>query len=259
MNRILTTNAADGQPFLSPTSLDMLQDAYKTGFADIVKSMIGSTYSASVPYVLWGCETTSTPSITAGALFFNGEVITVAAWAPGVACLSSVPGLNIVASYAASDPVTYESGASHNTHQIRTAVASCGTSGTFTIGDFTDLYYFNDTAIETRADTNGDTLTFDRNRVISYAAVNAASTITIDGTGAREGKEIILYGTIANGTTFALIPGAVSYFPIFNVGANVASAARRYFRIKCVGIDRDNVFGVGVDSILITITDLNNA
>jgi hypothetical protein len=141
MNRILTTNAADGQPFLSPTSLDMLQDAYKTGFADLVKSIIGSTYSALVPYVLWGCEVTSAPAITAGALFFNGEVITVAAWAPGVACFASVPGLNIVESYAASDPVTYESGSSYNTHQIRTAVASCGTSGTFSIGDFTDLVW----------------------------------------------------------------------------------------------------------------------
>jgi hypothetical protein len=162
MNRILTTNAADGQPFLSPTSLDMLQDAYKTGFADLVKSIIGSTYSALVPYVLWGCEVTSTPSITAGAIFFNGEVITVAPWAPGIACFASVPGLNLSTTYAASDPVTYESGASYNTHQIRTAVASCGTSGAFTIGDFTDLVWlktgYEDIAVNdaTWAATVGD-------------------------------------------------------------------------------------------------------
>jgi len=71
MNRILTTNAASGQPFLAPTSLDMLQDAYKNGIRELARAQIGSSYDPTVPYILWGLEEGSSPVVSSGANVVN--------------------------------------------------------------------------------------------------------------------------------------------------------------------------------------------
>jgi hypothetical protein len=136
MNRIDTSFAANGQPFLAPTSLDMLQDAYKDGIRELALAQIGSSYSTSVPYILWGCEEGSSPIVSQGAIFFNGEVLFCAGrGSAGVGTLIASLGI----AYPVSDPVTFEDGSTNNIHQIRTCNLTYGTSGTGTIGDFADF------------------------------------------------------------------------------------------------------------------------
>ena len=140
MDRILTTNAASGQPFLAPTSLDMLQDAYKNGIRELALAQIGSSYSTSVPYILWGLEQLGGFNVSAGAIFFNDEVFYSAGYFGGAGLGTLIA--NISTNFAASDPITYEDGSIHNTHSLRTCNLGYGTSGTGDIGDFyTDFVY----------------------------------------------------------------------------------------------------------------------
>ena len=81
MNTRLTTNET-----ATLWSVDAIEDmafiqaSTKEAFANTVIGIIGNTYSTSVMYILFGCINTGTGSnyiISAGAVFFNGEIYTV--------------------------------------------------------------------------------------------------------------------------------------------------------------------------------------
>ena len=62
--------------------IEFIESAYKEAFKNALIAQIGSTYSPSVAYVIWGCVNSGTnpnPIIGAGAMFFNGEIYTVGA------------------------------------------------------------------------------------------------------------------------------------------------------------------------------------
>lgn len=202
MNRILTTFAASGQPFLAPTSLDMLQDAYKNGIRELALAQIGSSYDATVPYILWGCESVSPTAVSEGGIFFNGEVFYTAGWSSGSLPPSPLVLIaNISTNFAAVDPITYEDGSVHNTHSIRTCVFSYGTSGTGTIGDFTDFVRVNMTAfsrVNVAAAIASPTIALDRNKIITYNTTSSTTTITLDDTKAISGREVYINCGVAN-------------------------------------------------------------
>ncbi|HKC67701.1 MAG TPA: hypothetical protein VKG26_05690, partial [Bacteroidia bacterium] len=61
-------------------SIDFIQQANFEAFKNTVQGMIGNSYDASKVYVLWGCVNSGSGSnynISAGAVFYNGEVYTV--------------------------------------------------------------------------------------------------------------------------------------------------------------------------------------
>jgi hypothetical protein len=198
MNRIDTSFAANGQPFLAPTSLDMLQNAYKDGIRELALAQIGSSYSTSVPYILWGCEEGSSPIVSQGAIFFNGEVLFCAGrGSAGVGTLIASLGI----AYPVSDPVTFEDGSTNNIHQIRTCNLTYGTSGTGTIGDFTDFVRVNTTSfsrVSVAAAISSPTIALDRNRIITYNSTSATTTITLDDTKAISGREVYINCAVAN-------------------------------------------------------------
>lgn len=81
MNTRVTTNET-----ATLWSVDAIEDmafiqaSTKEAFANTVIGIIGNTYSTSVMYILFGCINTGTGSnyiISAGAVFFNGEIYTV--------------------------------------------------------------------------------------------------------------------------------------------------------------------------------------
>jgi hypothetical protein len=194
MNRIDTSFAASGQPFLAPTSLDMLQDAYKNGFSDTIKSLIGSSYSATVPYILWGCESTGPSFVSTGAVFFDGELYFVPQWNPGVGPI--FPNVLIAAvqtTYSAVDPVTFEDGSTHNIHNIRICNLGYGLSGAGDIGDFTDFVRVNTTSVDYSsigANIGTRTIEMDRNKFIEFNGVGGAATVTLDATKAISGRVV---------------------------------------------------------------------
>lgn len=241
MNRILTTFAASGQPFLAPTSLDMLQDAYKNGIRELALAQIGSSYDATVPYILWGCESVSPVAVSEGGIFFNGEVFYTAGWSSGSLPPSPLVLIaNISTTFAAVDPITYEDGSVHNTHSIRTCVFSYGTSGTGTIGDFTGFVRVNTTSVSystIAANIGTRTIEMERNKFITFNGVGSTAFVTLDATKAISGRVVefatgigIAGNTIDFTGVFGTTPVPVNnYFPYTLVGNNPI-----YVRMKAI-------------------------
>gem|GEM_PF-1809933 len=133
--RILDVSAITNskQFFPKQGTLQFLQDAYKEQLNNICLSLLGSiAYSPTTAYVLFGCVNSGSGSnyvISAGAIFYNGEVFSV----PAVSLTASgnVPVANIVtAQYTVNaDPVTYSDATTGNIHNIRTIAIGLGTSG----------------------------------------------------------------------------------------------------------------------------------
>ena len=140
MNTILTNIINDSinreQPFLGP-SLQFKEDSDLETFKNIILALIGPSYSTSQVYILWGCVRTGaadgassgSAAVTAGAVFFNGEVYTVAAFSTA----------NINSQYLASalsvtngtpDPVTFADQTSQYVHNVRQwLITQAGSAG----------------------------------------------------------------------------------------------------------------------------------
>jgi hypothetical protein len=125
-------------------TLQFLQDAHKETIANTVIGMIGSGYDTSTAYILWGCVNSGSGNnfnISAGAVFFNGEVFAVDAAVftktSGQAAISNI----VTSQYTTNaDPVTFSDGTVANVHNIRKIIITAGTSGS---GSAPDYIYFN--------------------------------------------------------------------------------------------------------------------
>lgn len=125
------TNAA--QMKLKAGTLQFLQDANAEAFAALCLALIGSSYSASQVYVLWGCinsGSTTDYDISAGAIFYDGEIYLVDAATfslnANVAIFSP-----ITTQYTTNaDPMTFSDSSIHNIHNIRKMRILGGATGT---------------------------------------------------------------------------------------------------------------------------------
>lgn len=128
---LITTH---GALYIKQGTLAHLQKAYIEPIAEMVKSMIGSSYDSSKVYVLNGCVNSGAGSnyiISAGSVFYNGEVYLVDAATFTVT--TGVPVATIVttantADYSA-DPALFEDTTSQNVHDINKVVIAEATSG----------------------------------------------------------------------------------------------------------------------------------
>jgi len=133
MRKLLTNFVVPGiaQPIKSGT-LDHLQLAYQEALTALGRSQIGKDYDPTKVYVLYGCVNSDTApnyDISAGAVFFNGEVYLVDATV-FVAADTAVGTVTV--SYFASaiaDPVTFTDGIAHNVHEIKKMVIADAASG----------------------------------------------------------------------------------------------------------------------------------
>jgi hypothetical protein len=124
-------NASAQMPVKKGT-LQFLQDAYKELANAILRGTIGGGYSASTYYILHGCANTGVGSnyiISAGAIFFNGEIYLV----DGTTFTTTggqVPVMNIATTQYTTDadPVTFTNNVQYNIHDIRKIVISAGTA-----------------------------------------------------------------------------------------------------------------------------------
>ena len=118
-----------------------LQLATKEAVASYIRMQIGNSYNSLSAYVLYGCELVSN-NISAGAVFYNGEVYLVDAL-PSAYPVSYPPGfhlyVNVAYSYftdPSADPVQFTDGVNRNVHEIR-KIAFGASSGV-------DICYFED-------------------------------------------------------------------------------------------------------------------
>lgn len=121
-------------------TLAFLQDAHKETLAATIIALIGPGYNPLTVYVLYGCVDTgvgSTFTISAGALFINGEVFMVDAVSFTVTG-ANVPVFNYITTQYTTDadPVTFTDTTVHNIHNIKKVQIAAGASGSG-IGDYT--------------------------------------------------------------------------------------------------------------------------
>jgi hypothetical protein len=134
MKKINTSNvtSTSRQPFLG-RSVTHLVESVKEGDDSIVQGIIQDTAKATI---LWGL-TNSTPggatyTLTAGGIYFGGEVYSVDAQTVTVTGANRLVA-KITTTYQGGDPVTMTDGTLKNVHEIRKIVFSDAASGS---GDF---------------------------------------------------------------------------------------------------------------------------
>lgn len=136
MKRLDTSNISGsvGQP-VTDNTLDFIQDAHKETIDALIQGLLGS-YTTGDLIKLYGCSVTfpgslpGTGSITAGAIYYNGEVYLVDA----NASISVGSGQTIVfvtddQPDGSADPVKLTNGVDVYVHRVRKIKAQAGASG----------------------------------------------------------------------------------------------------------------------------------
>lgn len=134
-------SATVAQPFRSE-SLQFIQDSYTEAVNALGQSKIGSNYAANKAYILYGCvrsgaadgAASSAGSVSAGAVFYNGEVFLVPLANYTINLNYAVA--NIVTTNLSIDPVLFSNSTTHSVHNIRQIVITAGASGSGGVSNF---------------------------------------------------------------------------------------------------------------------------
>lgn len=223
---------------------DFLQQAYTQPIAAIMQQLIGSTYSTSKIYLLYGCVLSvvgPTTFFTAGVVFCNGEIFL----SPAQGIPTPTGGDTVVCNLLTSqyttnaDPVKFTDGVNRNVHNIRTIQFAAGASGSGTFNggasadnDFSSLILVSGISEPassiTGAGLDGTTITLDKNNTyVRGGAASASNTITVDFTGARIGSTAVVAGFISAGNTITISADAD-----FTTGDTTAPSSVAYCIIK---------------------------
>lgn len=191
---VTTTN---GLP-LKAGSLVHIQSAYKEAIAEAIKSQMAGNYNPVTPYRLTGLINTA-GSVSAGSIFYNGEVYLVDAFS-----LPSPANASIDTTYftaVEADPVEFTDGTPRSIHEIRKIVFGTPAELGF---NFTALQDLGQVGYINTNSTPSPTITFDKkqNFFRSFAVTGeTAVTINLSATGAKDGVECIFMFQNTGGTT----------------------------------------------------------
>jgi hypothetical protein len=134
MRKLDTTPISPAAQFpVKSGTLDHLQDAYQEAINALAQSIIGSNYNAGAVYILFGCVNgAAAPAVnlSAGAVFYNGEVYLVPATnfflGGGQVAIGNA---QLAFNTTNADPVLFTDNVQRSVHQIRTMAISAGASG----------------------------------------------------------------------------------------------------------------------------------
>jgi hypothetical protein len=134
MKKLDTSPIAPGIAFKPKGgTLAFLQLAYQEALAELTTSRIGSSYDPTKGYILNGCINSGSGSnyvISAGSVFFNGEIYLVPAATFTLTGSNVAEGVITTTQFTAdADPSIFTNGVSYNVHNIRQIVFQNGLSG----------------------------------------------------------------------------------------------------------------------------------
>jgi hypothetical protein len=210
-----------GMPVKSGT-LVHLQLAYQEALNALAQSQIGSNYDSSKVYILYGCVNSgsgSTFTISAGAVFYNGEVYLVDA-VSFTASGTAVGTIGTTHFGTNADPVTFTDSSTASVHQIRKMVIADATSGSG-VADYVNWITRNGW-IESTAALTG----------VSFAGVTGSVTSAIMTTSKKDSVLTLNFSisiSVTSGTAMIFkcdlpIPSQTilgeSFFNAIRVGAN---------------------------------------
>jgi hypothetical protein len=135
MKKIKTSDITAGAGMrVKRGTLEHLQSAYQEAISALVNARIGDSYDPNKVYLLHGVKNSTTAplfTISAGAVFFNGEIYLVDAVTftagGGETAVFNIVTTNYTAAIA--DPVLFSDGGNYNIHEIRKMVISSDVSG----------------------------------------------------------------------------------------------------------------------------------
>lgn len=208
MRKLSTTNITNstGMPVKGGT-LQHLQLSYQEAFNAIARNLIGRDIDNTRGYILFGVINTGTVSamnVTAGAIFYAGEVYLVDAFSLNVtqAAVSSVQTSYFQTN---ADPVTFTDGVQRNVHEVRKLIFTDGASGSglFDFGNMVNtLLPLKNTQQATLPATY--TVRFDQDQAVFFADALVNATLQFDFTNAVAGTVVRLKWIFGSGRTLTI-------------------------------------------------------
>lgn len=134
MRKLKTTNiTTNAQAPIKSGTLVHLQAANEEVFTAVGRALAGGNYSSATGYIAYGCTSSlsgSTWTITAGAVFYDGEFYLVDATTFNVTG-GQVPVavLEVTQFTTNADPVLFTNGQQYNIHDVRKIKIQAGASG----------------------------------------------------------------------------------------------------------------------------------
>lgn len=186
-----------------------LQLAYQEAIAQAIIGWIGSTYDATKVYRLSGVANTGSGSnyiISAGAVFFNGEVYLVDAATFSISGSNVAEGTITITYFSGveADPQDFTDGVPRNIHQIRKIVYGAALSGSGA-GDFTDLEDINTNIAQVALTGDGVTGTYPNYTIPGAGTLIAVASGTFHlGDGAPTQTTITIGSTLPSSTYFVM-------------------------------------------------------
>lgn len=144
MKKLSTVEITDSASMpLKSGSLEFLQEAHRETTTALVVSMLGFTPNNITPYIINGCQISnagSLYSVTAGYIYYNGEIFKVNSSSFNLGGGEQVWGKITNVSYPSADPVLFGDNVLRNVHLDRVVVFESNTSG--------DILYINSVRTE---------------------------------------------------------------------------------------------------------------
>jgi hypothetical protein len=169
-----------------------LQDANIEAFKHVILKNIGSTYDPTKVYVLYGVANSTSPStytISAGAVFYSGEIFTVDAVT--FTAVNTAVAKIVTTNDPVADPTLFSDNATRNIHNIRKVVISDAVSGTG-IADFANFIPLS--VVSTNSITTNT----------SFSTTTTLHTITPSTTFGTSQMQVDISTTFQNGSSTAV-------------------------------------------------------
>lgn len=244
------------QPFKQGT-WEHLQSSYTEAIA-AMGSGVATDMASNKPYIIYGLIKNtgmSNVTVTAGAVFYNGEIYLVDA-----VTLALPSGNEIVLTTAVSyytdpkaDPTTMTDGSTPNVHQINKVVLVNGTTGTTNyIGKFIECIRMLPPTYQTFSPATWGTpryiFTFEYNRIWHFTPLGNATWeigLSYDGVPAFGAKQSIPI-VIGSGSTIQIIntsPASILYKDAgsqdISVSYSLSGATSGYFLLELTYLGKD--------------------
>ena len=218
-----------------------LQAAYQEALTALANSIIGRLPDNNNFYILYGCVNTGTYptyNISAGAIYYSGEVYLVDATTFNAGALVAVGNIVTTNFVTNADPVLFTDNVSRSVHQIRKIVFTAGTSGSG-ICDFSNalqspLVLVNDQQATLPASY---TVFFKQDKATFFASAPNNTTITFDFTNAVAGTVVRLKWTYGAAKTLTINTPAGS--TIIRDSGNLAAVASANNLLYCIYLGKN--------------------
>ena len=188
-------------------TLDHLQFAYQEALNAIARNLIGRDIDNTRGYILFGCINTGSAAVmnvTAGAIYYNGEVFLVDAFNLNVS-QAAVAGIATSYYQTNADPVTFTDGVQRNVHEVRKIVFTNAASGSG-LFDFNNMV--NTTIplknVQVASLPSTYTVKFDQDQSIFFADATVNAALNFDFTNAVPGTVVRMKWIFGAGRTLTI-------------------------------------------------------